>query len=335
MKMWFAGVRSGAGYNVSAHLRTKNNLVPFPEVAAEGFLQSMMQSWETAIQQPTQFAFFLDSGAYSAWSRGVPVDIDEYCAFIKANIEVLEVYAVLDSIPGKLGGPSATTAERNWAAEQTWNNYLFMKAEGLDPIPVYHYGEDMRFLDRMLDYGCEYIGIGGLVGVSTEPRKLWLDRTFSKITDDFGAPLIKTHGFGMTAVPLIFRYPWHSVDSTSWLHASANGCVLLPARRHGEFVFDRVPTPVVVSKQRAIRGTDSVSWKTSTSMTPGVAAILQEWLAMAGVTLQQVSEDYGQRSICNTLFFCKVAELKGETPFRLKRLAQRSSIWGERSGSGF
>ena len=35
---------------------------------------------------PDDFVFFLDSGAYSAWTRGTAIDIDEYCAFIKANM---------------------------------------------------------------------------------------------------------------------------------------------------------------------------------------------------------------------------------------------------------
>ena len=165
---------------------------------------------------PDQFTFFLDSGAYSAWSRGTQIDLDEYIAFIKANIEVIEVYACLDCIPG-VPGKNASNQERNEAAELTWKNYLYMKSEGLDPLPVYHYGEDAEFLERMLAYGCPYIGIGGLVGIPSDKRRLWLDRVFTRITDDKGMPIVKTHGFGMTSVPLIFRYPWYSVDSTTWI----------------------------------------------------------------------------------------------------------------------
>ena len=39
---------------------------------------------------PEQFIFFLDSGAFAAWTKGAVIDIDEYCAFIKANIEHLQ-----------------------------------------------------------------------------------------------------------------------------------------------------------------------------------------------------------------------------------------------------
>jgi|SRR5262252_6628889 len=41
------------------------------------------------------------------------------------------------------------------------------------------------------------------------------------VTDDKGWPLRKLHGFGVGALELIQRYPWYSVDSTSWLFASA------------------------------------------------------------------------------------------------------------------
>ena len=33
---------------------------------------------------------FLDSGAYSAWSQGSPIDINNYIDFIKENIDVID-----------------------------------------------------------------------------------------------------------------------------------------------------------------------------------------------------------------------------------------------------
>ena len=264
---------------------------------------------------PDQFRFFLDSGAYSAWSRGTVIDIDEYMEFIRANSDLLEVYASLDVIPGA-PGRAATTTERDEAAEQSWANYLYMVKDGLSPLPVYHYGEHRRFLDRMIESGCPYIGIGGLVGIPGASRRLWLDGVFHHITNDAGFPIVKTHGFGMTAVPLIFRYPWYSIDSTTWIKITASGSVYLPAMRDGEFVFDTVPMTVSVSNRNPKQGEGG---KHANTMASGMRAILERWLAFCGKTYEQVHESYYHRATCNVMFFKMVSEAVGVRPFDKKK----------------
>ena len=61
---------------------------------------------------------FLDSGAYSAWSKGVTIDIDEYISFIKKNIKYITVYANLDVI----GDPEATYRNQK---------YIFIRSDSL------------------------------------------------------------------------------------------------------------------------------------------------------------------------------------------------------------
>ena len=41
---------------------------------------------------------FLDSGAFSAWTRGMEIDIQKYIEFIKQNQDIITVYANLDVI---------------------------------------------------------------------------------------------------------------------------------------------------------------------------------------------------------------------------------------------
>lgn len=260
---------------------------------------------------PDQFRFFLDSGAFSAWSKGTVIDIDEFCEFIRANVDHLDVYACLDVIPGSPGRP-ATPAERDEAAEQTWRNYLYMREQNLFPIPVYHFGEDRRFLKRMLDYGCDYIGIGGLVGIPGGQRRLWLDSLFLDITDAKGMPIVKTHGFGMTSVPLIFRYPWYSVDSTTWIMVAASGSIYLPQTRDGSFVFDEAPTTISVSDRNPKQSMDG---KHANSLTQAGRKTLDAWLSFCGKTYEQVRESYYHRATCNVMFFKLVGECKGERPF--------------------
>lgn len=272
--------------------------------------------------QPSDFRFFLDSGAYSAWSRNAVIDIDEYCAFIKTNIELIEVYASLDAIPGA-PGRVATEAERDEAAELSWKNYLYMRNEGLDPLPVYHYGEHPRFLERMLDHKIPYIGIGGLVGVTSALRRAWLDRVFDRITDEDGKAIVKTHGFGMTSVPLIFRYPWHSVDSTSWIKATATGSIYLPAVHRGEFMFDRSPKTVFVSTN----GIETAGNDHAINFSGSMREILDRWLAECGKTYEEVSTDYYHRAVCNVTFFKRVSEAKANHVFQRGEIVKQSSLW--------
>lgn len=272
--------------------------------------------------KPEEFRFFLDSGAYSAWTRGTVIDLDEYCEFIKANIEQIDVYASLDVIPGR-PGQIASERERNEAAEQSWWNYLYMREEGLDPLPVYHYGEAERFLDRMLEYGCDYIGIGGLVGVPADRRIMWLDPLFERLTDSQGYPLVKTHGFGMTSIPLIFRYPWYSVDSTTWIKITANGAVYLPALGPGgEFVFDRIPAIISVSDQNDKQSTAGAH---GNSLPKAAREILDRWLSYCGKTYAECAESYFHRATVNVTFFREVSKIKATRPFD-KRAHRQSTL---------
>lgn len=262
--------------------------------------------------RPQDLRFFLDSGAFSAWTRGTAIDLDEYCEFIRANIHHLDVYAALDVIPGQLG-QIATHDEREEAADQSWRNYLYMRREGLDPLPVFHYGEEFKHLDRMLEYGCDYIGIGGLVGVPSARRRLWLDALFDYITDADGRARVKTHGFGMTSIPLIFRYPWYSVDSTTWLRVTASGAVLMPATRNGAFVFDEAPATILVSDQSPKRMQDA---KHANSLSAPARARLDEWLAVCGKTFADVQTNYYARSTVCVTYFKRVSESKAEHLFQ-------------------
>lgn len=271
---------------------------------------------------PDKFRFFLDSGAYSAWSRGAVIDLDEYMEFIRANIEYIDVYANLDCLAGSPGRPT-TPAEREAAAAESWRNYLYMKDHGLDPIPVYHIGEDVKWLEKMLAFGCSYIGLGGLVGVPSAQRRQWLDGVFDRITDEKGAPIVKTHGFGMTAVELIFRYPWYSVDSTTWIKITATGAVYLPAYVGGKFVFDRTPTTVSVSDRNPRQSTDG---KHANSMPPAARRILDQWLTECGQTYEAVRASYYNRAVCNVMFFKRVSEEKATRLFD-KKAIRRGTLW--------
>ena len=102
--------------------------------------------------------------------------------------------------------------------EGTWKNQMIMEKAGLKPLPCYHFGEDTKWLQRYIDKGYDYIALGGMVGRPRPALLQWLDTIWSDyLTDSKGMPIVKIHGFGMTSLRLMLRYPWYSVDSTSWV----------------------------------------------------------------------------------------------------------------------
>ncbi len=156
---------------------------------------------------------FLDSGAFSAFTQGVSIDIQEYIAFIKQHLDIISVYANLDVIGD---------------AEGTLRNQKIMERAGLNPLPCFHYGEPLKFLDYYLS-NYEYLALGGMVPIPNMELAGWLDDLFcNRICSSDGLPRVKVHGFGLTSLKLMLRYPWYSVDSTSWVVTGRLGSVYVP-----------------------------------------------------------------------------------------------------------
>lgn len=160
---------------------------------------------------------FLDSGAFSAYTLGVELSVEDYCNYIKRNMDILRVEdgVVMASVLDGIGDPL-----------QTYRNQLEMEMRGCKPLPCFHAGEDERYLEYYVA-NYEYITLGGMVGSSSKQLSIWLDRMWERyLTDGSGNPKIKVHGFGITAIPLMERYPWYSCDSSSWIQSAAFGSIV-------------------------------------------------------------------------------------------------------------
>lgn len=156
---------------------------------------------------------FLDSGAFSAFTLGKTIDLGDYCRYIRANIDIIDVASVLDGIGDPL---------------KTYQNQCLMEQLGTTPLPCFHWGEDERYLEHYVA-NYPYITLGGMVPHSTDENRRWLDHIWSRyLCDSDGRPKLKVHGFGMTSVPLMKRYPWYSVDSSSWVQIAFRGAIILP-----------------------------------------------------------------------------------------------------------
>jgi len=164
---------------------------------------------------------FLDSGAFSAKTRGVSIDIYDYIDFIKQYEDKIDVYANLDDIDNP---------------DNSLKNLQIMEEAGLHPLPVFHYGENPDKYLKPLVEKYDFIGIGGMVRVPNVTN--FLDYLFTNyICDEKGYPKIKVHGFGMTRINLMWRYPWYSVDSTSWVLQARMGNLIVPKYVNGSFDY--------------------------------------------------------------------------------------------------
>lgn len=168
---------------------------------------------------------FLDSGAFSSYTKGVTIDIDSFCEYINSH-PFLTVTASLDVIPDM--------NNMNVTAEKSWQNYLYQR-EKVDYkyklIPTFHRGESLQNLDRILYYTDEegkqipYIALGAIATTKTRSvRDRFFDDCFEHILRI--RPDIKVHAFGVTDLHLLEKYPFYSADSTTWIRAAVMGEIL-------------------------------------------------------------------------------------------------------------
>lgn len=162
---------------------------------------------------------FLDSGAFSAYTLGVKLKVEDYANYILRNSDIIRVEDgnIMASVLDGIGDP-----------QETFENQMAMEKLGVRPLPCFHANEDERYLEWYVK-NYDYITLGGMVGASTQALANWLDHIWDNyLTDGAGNPRIKVHGFGITAIPLMERYPWYSCDSSSWIQAASFGGIVVP-----------------------------------------------------------------------------------------------------------
>lgn len=206
----------------------------------------------------------LDSGAYSAWNQDETIDLKSYIKFVKQNERYLFSHVVLDVLPP--GVEAKRTPESiESCAKQSYTNLQKMKDAGLNPIPVFHQGEDFKWLERLLKDGEKYIGISTIKAQWNKQiiQRKWLDECFNIVTNAKGEPIVNTHGFGVTSPPLLFKYPFYTVDSTTWSKAAGYGRILVPAVSSGKtFHYEKNPIQVAISGVNKY-GHSSPKWRKS------------------------------------------------------------------------
>lgn len=145
----------------------------------------------------------LDSGAYSAWTSGKPVNLEKYIEYIKENEPYITGgYICLDALGDSQG------------SYEVWEQ---MRAAGLDPIPVFHYNNDESILERYIAQGIKQIAIGGTVPIKSKAKVAeWLKFLGWTYPADY-------HLLGSASRKILDHCDIASADASSWIMGAIMG----------------------------------------------------------------------------------------------------------------
>jgi len=236
---------------------------------------------------------FMDSGAFSAWTLGAELNIEEYCDYLKRNADIIRIEdgAFMASVLDHIGDIEV--------GKGTYVKQKHMEYLGVRPLPCFHKGDDERWLKQYLEDGYEYITLGGMVGTSVEQLKTWLNRIWERYLAPHGTPLVKVHAFGMTSVELMEMFPWYSCDSSSWIQSAAFGNIVMPNYREDKLPHIRAE-PLSVSEKSPSR---HETGRHITTLTQLEQDHLFKKLEQQGFTFERLSTIYESRAAYNLWAF--------------------------------
>lgn len=140
-----------------------------------------------------------DSGAFTAWTQGAPIPLDEYTDFLDRNHSLFERVVALDVIGD--GRASHDNWARMMSADRAWRDKL---------IPVFHEGDDVSLLDHYME-GSSTVGLGRTFGRKSKAATFaFYDLAFNRY------PLGRFHAFGNGSPETLEPYPFESFDCTTW-----------------------------------------------------------------------------------------------------------------------
>jgi len=233
----------------------------------------------------------VDSGAFSISTVGGEIPIIEYADWL-SGIKDKVSYINLDVIPKDI-------ADLERTADMGWENLKYLESRGLKPIPVYRLSEPKKWLERIMD-NYEYFCLSK-TSVAQAGKKnilLSLDQCWKKLTDRQGKPLRKVHGLALTSIPLMSRYPWFSVDSSTWGRTGVFGHIMFPQKlSHGREASHGI---VAVSEHSLGQ---RVKFSHYLTLSDEERRIIDDYLNSLGLNIELVSTDTDARDEVNVKYF--------------------------------
>ena len=165
----------------------------------------------------------LDSGAYTAFRKGIEIDIDEYAEFVRTWSHFFFHQFNLDVIND---------------AEASYNNWDYLRKQGIYTIPVWHMGTAEKWLELYLEE-TDYIAIGAIANLNTGKRRTSLQDVWNRLLLRNGVPHHKVHGLGLTQMGIVSMFPWYSVDSFTPVISAVWGSILIPSIVNGKVDYTK------------------------------------------------------------------------------------------------
>jgi hypothetical protein len=137
----------------------------------------------------------IDSGAFTAWSKGRPISLDAYAEYLETWRGCWDHAVTLDVIGN---------------GRETAKNTRKLHAKGLPVMPVFTRGDKLREFDAMVQEN-GYVCVGGLVGLPVPAQKARVKMLQRRAQDQGGG--IHALGIGSVAV-LRDAMPYSSDSST-------------------------------------------------------------------------------------------------------------------------
>ncbi len=190
MRLFFAGLAAGHTTEELKELGITNKLYSYHNE------QNLSKEWGTD-------GLMLDSGAFTAWTKGISINMEELISFIE---KIRPEFAIQLDVIGD--------------EEATWKNYKKMMKK-VNVLPVIHYMASEKHIKRVFEH--DYVCLGGLVPYAKKKKELkaWLDYiySFKKAHEK------RIHCLGITTQNILQKYPFYSADSTAWISATRHRTV--------------------------------------------------------------------------------------------------------------
>lgn len=172
-----------------------------------------------------EFEIMLDSGAFTAWSKGEEVTVQH---IIDVYSRLLDKFGHLgrgfwlinlDKIPGAPGVTASTPELQDAIKISDENFHLLVDKFGDIVLPVFHQNEDNARLSEVVGMG-KYICVSPRNDLPETMRREWSQEVHALLTRETW-----THGLAATGHPMMTKVPWTSVDSATWIMIAAYGRV--------------------------------------------------------------------------------------------------------------
>jgi len=253
----------------------------------------------------------LDSGAFTSWSRGEHISLDEVIRNYRTMVNrwsqyYQAIYMInLDVIPGSRGR-TPTREEVDAALKQSDKNLLVLQREfGSEfVLPVYHQGEEKERLQEVAEQA-PFICISPRNDLNERARVPWAQGVHQDIAGK------RTHGLAATGVEMMLAVPWYSVDSASWVQQAGFGGILIKTKR-GDFETIKVSSDSPMQREY---------WQHYGSSPKDIKDIIERQAEQLDMTIDDLKKKPGAREFFNISTLAQVSA----RPVQLKPVQQ--TLW--------